>query len=199
MIKSGIYKILNTINKKVYIGSTFYIPGRLGSHRFHLRNNSHHNIYLQKSWNKYGEFAFEFVVLEYVEKDKLIEREQYWIDTSNCCDSKFGYNLMPNARSSLGRVFTPESKAKMSAWQIGRKMSDEAKAKMSLAKKGKPSILKGRKASAETVTKMKLSAIGKKKSENTKKKIKESALQLRNEFKHQVLTEHISAYLGMGA
>jgi hypothetical protein len=44
---------------------------------------------LQNAWNKYGEDNFYFSVLELVpDKDKLIEREQYWIDKLNACDRK---------------------------------------------------------------------------------------------------------------
>lgn len=49
---------------------------------------------MQKAWNKYGEDAFEFKIIEFCEVNKLNEREQYWIDYYKCNHSKYrqGYN-----------------------------------------------------------------------------------------------------------
>lgn len=49
-----IYKIINTINGKIYVGSAKYFAGRKGEHYSMLRNNKHSNKHLQNSYNKYG-------------------------------------------------------------------------------------------------------------------------------------------------
>lgn len=94
MTKSVVYAIKNNENSKMYIGSTVDFPKRKREHLNSLRNNKHHSIHLQKSWNKYGENAFVFIILEEV-KDvnalRIIERE--WIDKVNSLKSNFGYNV----------------------------------------------------------------------------------------------------------
>lgn len=96
--KSGIYCINNNNTNKKYIGSSINIQGRLMKHRSLLRNNKHENILLQNTWNKHSEKSFECYILEYVEKDLLQNREQFYIDNLNS-----GYNLMKDV-IRLGRT-----------------------------------------------------------------------------------------------
>jgi len=140
---SGIYSITNTKNHKQYIGSAVYIVHRWGSHRYYLRTNKHANKHLQAAWNKYGEDAFEFSVLELCEIPQLLAREQSYFDREHP-----EYNKAPVAGSQLGYKFDIAVIARMSAvrrgkykgaasWNYGRKASAEARLKMSLAKRGK--------------------------------------------------------------
>jgi len=87
----GIYKIENLVNGKVYIGSSCDIKKRWRDHKYQLRHNKHYNNYLQNSWNKYREDNFKFKIVE--ETKDLQIREQYWIDSLNSFNNKFGYNL----------------------------------------------------------------------------------------------------------
>lgn len=133
--KSGIYKIINTTNGKCYVGSAVNLPGRWASHRKNLRSKKH-NPKLQNAWNKYGEDAFEFLVIEFVDdKTKLIEREQYWIDTLDVV--KKGYNILPTAGSMLGYKASEESRKLQSRIRTGRKYSLETRAKQSASLKGR--------------------------------------------------------------
>lgn len=63
---TGIYKITNSINNKIYIGSAINIYRRFVTHNHLLRNNKHFNSHLQSSWNKYKSENFK----EYIEKWK---------------------------------------------------------------------------------------------------------------------------------
>ena len=63
MLKGGIYKITNTVNGKIYIGSAVDLSRRKRDHFWSLRKGTHCNAYLQKSFNKYGENNFSFEVL----------------------------------------------------------------------------------------------------------------------------------------
>ena len=63
-MESGIYKILNNINGKIYIGSTKNFNKRWVTHKYLLRLNKHENKHLQYAWNKYGEVHFEFIKVE---------------------------------------------------------------------------------------------------------------------------------------
>jgi bifunctional DNA-binding transcriptional regulator/antitoxin component of YhaV-PrlF toxin-antitoxin module len=118
---SGIYKITNIENKKVYIGSSINIWDRYKEHRKTLRRNKHHSKHLQKSWNKYGEDSFTFEVIEIVyDKDNLIEREQYWMDKYESYNDEKGYNINPNAGSQLGRKVPKENREKFKLSQKSR-------------------------------------------------------------------------------
>lgn len=79
--KSGIYQIRNIINNKFYIGSTKNILRRKYEHIYDLRTMNHHNVRLQRAFNKYGKENFIFEIIEFIEdKDELLKVEQYWID-----------------------------------------------------------------------------------------------------------------------
>lgn len=133
---SGIYKIINIAKDKIYIGSAIDLKSRKWLHWNSLKNNIHHNSYLQNSWNKYGEYCFIFNVLEYCSENKLIEREQYWIDLTNCCDPKIGYNILKKARSPIGYKHTEEAKLKLSLAHKGKPKSEEHKRKIGLLRIG---------------------------------------------------------------
>lgn len=51
---SGIYKITNIQNSKVYIGESEDIPRRWIEHLTELVTNKHYNYKLQEDFNKYG-------------------------------------------------------------------------------------------------------------------------------------------------
>ena len=113
--KSGIYCFRNKINGKRYVGSgSSTIRSRFLDHRFRLRTNIHGNQYLQNAWNKYGEEAFEFDVLERVKPTLCVIREQYWIDRFQSANPRYGYNICPTAGSRLGVKLSPETCAEFS-------------------------------------------------------------------------------------
>ncbi len=107
---SCIYKIINVINNNYYIGSTVDFKNRKRQHLWELNNNIHDNKHLQASFNKYGKEAFSFEIIECVlDINKLIEREQYYIDSL-----KPQYNIRKIAESNFGYRHSEESKKKMS-------------------------------------------------------------------------------------
>lgn len=81
-ITAGIYAIKNTLNNKMYIGSTACFKNRWRRHRQCLRGNYHHSPHLQRSYNKLGESRFVFIVLEECEniRETLILLEQKYMD-----------------------------------------------------------------------------------------------------------------------
>jgi group I intron endonuclease len=131
---SGIYQIRNLINGKIYIGSAINLKVRKYNHFYDLKNNKHHNIKLQRSYNKYGLDNFSFEILEYIEnKSKLIEREQFYFDTI-----KPHFNISPTAGSTLGVKCSDELKMKLSLSQKGNKtLSEEHKKRISLLNTGR--------------------------------------------------------------
>ena len=75
-----IYKIVNTVNGKFYVGSTTNTRERFRTHRKRLRAGRHHCPHLQAAWNKYGEKSFVFVVIETVaDNQSLQDAEDKWL------------------------------------------------------------------------------------------------------------------------
>lgn len=76
----GIYQIRNKITGGRYIGQSVDVESRLNAnHKKDLRLNRHSNILLQNSYNKHGEDAFAFELIEECSKSELNEREICWI------------------------------------------------------------------------------------------------------------------------
>jgi group I intron endonuclease len=165
MAISGIYSITNKNNGNKYIGSAVHIKHRWNCHISDLNKNKHHSIYLQRAWDKYGADCFEFSVIEYCEKDKLIEREQFFIDIF--CPT---YNILPTAGSCLGMKHSDEAKKKNALAHMGNSYavlymrSDEARKKFS-------AIHKGKIVSEETRKKISLAHKGHIASDETKEKM----------------------------
>ena len=130
---TGIYKISSTCKPNhIYIGSAMNIGVRWNRHLGLLRSGKHHSCILQNHFSKYGEPDLQFSVLVECDKGKLIELEQYFINSYNPC-----FNICKIAGSSLGRKHTIESKAKMSKSAtgntnaLGHIVSDESRKLMS--------------------------------------------------------------------
>lgn len=104
--KIGIYLWFNNLTKDFYIGSSINLSRRLLSYfnKSYLIHPKNKNIIICKSLNKYSHNNISLVIIEYCDKDKLIEREQYWID-----NLKPTYNVLNIAYSSIGYKHTEES------------------------------------------------------------------------------------------
>lgn len=89
---SGIYKIVNKVNNKYYVGRSKNIQKRFRGHVKLLNNNTHHNSHLQNSWNKHSNNDFEFTIVEEVPKELLMEVEQKYLDIAKTEQNKC-YNL----------------------------------------------------------------------------------------------------------
>lgn len=76
----GIYRIRNLIDGKCYYGSSKNVEKRWKKHKNDLTNNRHHNIKLQRAWNKYSEKQFIFEIVEICDIDKLLIIEQKYLD-----------------------------------------------------------------------------------------------------------------------
>lgn len=76
---SGVYKITCLKNGMIYIGSSKNVKTRISNHKYSLRNNLHHNFYLQEDYNIYGLENFKFEILKTCENNYL-ELEQKYLD-----------------------------------------------------------------------------------------------------------------------
>jgi group I intron endonuclease len=128
--RSGIYAITHLLSGRRYVGSAVRLVGRFKDHLYMLRKGNHHCRYLQNAWNKYGSGAFRFSVLERCSESDLIEREQYWID-STPSGTLFNHALV--AGSVLGIKRSEETKRKLSESRRGMKFTDSHRAAISAA------------------------------------------------------------------
>jgi len=133
----GIYKIENIKNGKLYIGQSKNIRKRLYEHKRTLNCGNHKNTYLQRSWNKYGEKSFSFIIIEECDKLELSEKEIIYIAMYKSNVSSFGYNLT-NGGESGERSF--EVGLKISNSLKGKKLSLEHRKTLSRIRYDKPNI-----------------------------------------------------------
>lgn len=140
----GVYAIINKINGKRYVGSSVDIKKRWRKHKYLLKNNNHSSSYLQNSWIKYSEKNFEFVILEECAINKIIEKEQHFLDLYKSYERNNGYNNRTIAERNVGLFHSEETKKKIGLAGIGNKyaagykMTNEHKKIISNANKNKP-------------------------------------------------------------
>lgn len=148
---SGIYSILNKINGKIYVGQSVNPSKRGTDHRCKLNNNTHINPHLQKAWNKYGESAFEFNILEYCSEEDLNDNESWWVDYFNSTDRDEGYNIESGGKSNytvseetrekfIGKNNPMYGKSGELSPRFGKKLSDETKQKIRESRFGTSAI-----------------------------------------------------------
>jgi group I intron endonuclease len=142
----GIYKIINVVNNKFYVGSAVNFSRRKTRHFSELRNNKHNNKHLQAAWNKYGEAAFIFAVIKNVEnKEELLEAENVWLREH--VGKEYCYNIGVNATAPMlgkikelsptwGMKHTNEAKTRIITSLTNRIQSEETKAKRRATMKG---------------------------------------------------------------
>lgn len=171
-----VYWIRNRTNGKFYVGSTTQRYVRWRTHKKKLRAGTHHCRHLQAAWNKYGEKAFEFSVVEVVLDVALLEAaEDRWLSEHvgkpHCYNSGRSSSAPMRGRCgpehpNYGKPMSGEQKQKLRdaaarQWgradpRTGRKHSEETKRKISA--KVQVAIAEGRGGrfipSEETRTKM---------------------------------------------
>ena len=177
MKTSGIYKIVNKVNGRYYVGSSRDIHSRWIKHQKELTNRTHHNSHLTNAWHKYGRDSFEITLLEEVPIDKLYEAEQVYLDICAANPSEaYNANYAPDggrpseesirkiSQKLKGRVFTEEHKRKIGQAMVGRPYSQETREKI-----GRYSATRVH--SAETRRKIGVASLGHKLSDEVKARI----------------------------
>lgn len=111
---SGIYKITNLINNKVYVGKTNNFYKRYYCYKSAIKRQDINKInqYFLNSINKYGSDNFEFSIIEFCNIEDLKSRELYWIKKLKSTNRVFGYNLRID--SSTKMVTHPRTSLKIS-------------------------------------------------------------------------------------
>lgn len=161
IVTQVIYKIINLVNDKFYVGSTTNKTVRFRQHRKQLRGNRHHCKHLQASWNKYGEAKFDFKVIEQVpDTESLQAAEDRYLKKhfgKPYCYNSGAAALAPwrgvygKDHPSFGKPVTDAQKQAISATlkayyaesyfnhpRVGKTHSDATKAKIGASKKANP-------------------------------------------------------------
>ena len=123
---TGIYKITNLVNGKVYIGASKNIEKRWCAHR-----NGHSD--LAKEFQTFGLDNFKFEILLECPEDMLCQWERDMICLYDADDPEKGYNSKNDRPYSLKNSEANKGKP---AWNRGIPCSDETRGKMSESHKG---------------------------------------------------------------
>lgn len=116
---SGIYTITNLVNKKIYVGLTSNFFTRNKCHFKHLKNGTHDNEHLQRSYDKYGKHKFLFEILVDCPIEFLYSEEHYWCNLLRVHEDKYGYNIRSTHPQGIPRMLDV-SKQKISKANIGK-------------------------------------------------------------------------------
>ena len=187
---TGIYKITNLVNSKVYIGASKNIEKRWSEHRGSVKSPIHSEL------EALGEENFKFEILLECPEDMLAQWERDMICLYDADDPEKGYNDKNDRPYSLkrneslrGRKLSEETRRKMSetlkghkAWNKGHRHTEETKRKMSEANKG-------HKLSEETKRKMSEVKRGHVTSDETRRKMSEAKKGLKG-HKHTEESKH---------
>ena len=134
MRAAGVYEIRNTLDGKVYIGSSVHVGKRIAAHRCALKRGDHSSAHLQAAWNKHGAESFVFRPLLLCAEKDLLFYEQRLIDGFKANDPARGYNKRPVVASNAGMKLSEGHKRKIAAsvprgeahMYFGKRLSDAA-------------------------------------------------------------------------
>lgn len=100
---SGIYKIINKIDNRYYLGSSQNIERRWIRHKYDLKRQKHNNIFLQRAYNKYGSDAFYLEIIN-ICQGEIKKIEQDYLDKLD----DFAYNLSKFANGGDMITYHPD-------------------------------------------------------------------------------------------
>lgn len=170
--KSGVYRITNKENGKVYYGSSKNLRQRWSAHKSKMRSGKHENPGIKADAMIYGEKAFEFQVLCYCPEFLMSTYESALLDQNlaedcyNRADGRGSFAYSEESKRKMseaqrgennpnwGKARSEETKRKMSEANKGKTHTEESRAKMSEAKKGENNPMYGKKRTEEHRRKM---------------------------------------------
>jgi len=126
--QTGVY-CWSLVTGKLYVGGAFEdFDKRRRLHETQLRCRRHPNRHLTFAWHKYGENAFQFLILERCPKEEVEKKEQEWLDWLWTLGPGARYNLCPTSESVKGLKLNEEQREKRrQAGKIGGRGGREAK------------------------------------------------------------------------
>ena len=164
---SAIYKLINLINHKIYIGQAKNLAKRLVHHKYDYKPT----MLINRAIRKYGWDNFLIEIIEKINVKGLDKKEKFWINFYKSCNINIGYNLLSEGKTwrnfkhskktkkkmsevkknyyknhcnpMFGKHHKKETKRKISETRIrkGIKLSPEIIKQIALKRKGKPLLL----------------------------------------------------------
>lgn len=164
-----IYAFVNKINDRVYIGQSVQPETRLRQHKKALREKTHHCTFFQNAWEKYGEPAFDHLLIgAYETREEANDAERFFIGwyrelglvyNSAHGGSESGHRCKyrirtkehsENIAKGVAAAWTPERRAEQAERKRGNKNfegrthSEEAKEKNRQSKLGENNPMYGK-------------------------------------------------------
>ena len=106
---TGIYKIENKINGKIYIGQSINIERRWSEHCRKSKKSL-----ISKAISEFGRQNFSFQILEECKKEELNEKESFYIFKLNSV-VPYGYNVREENNSIYGSIYNSYDKEVLSS------------------------------------------------------------------------------------
>ena len=127
---SGIYKLTNRLNGKIYIGKTVDYERRMNEYRNRKSTEKSSRYKIMKIIDKYGFENFDCELIHECDEDDLDYYEMYYINYFKSYMKKYGYNS--SHKKSDGKIgLNRTTKALMRKSHIGLKETSDTKRKKS--------------------------------------------------------------------
>ncbi len=173
-----VYKAINKINGKIYIGKTFGSLDR----RLYMHCRSKNGIF-SKALRKYGVQSFELAIIDTAGSNAVLsEKEIYWIAYYQC-KVPGGYNLTDGGEGMRGHRPSESTRKKMSESSKGKNMGERN------GMFGKPSHRRGISLSEITKQKIRIKMSGENNPNFGRRKSEETKEKLRNALKGRVFSQ----------
>lgn len=140
---SGIYIIINSVNGNTYVGSSANVIKRVWAHLSRKKGSQ----IVAAAIAKHGIDKFYPFLLERDERDRLPERESYWISIFR---PEYNATLLT---ATGGRIVSEQQREKLRRAQTGKKLTPENRQSIRVA-------LIGRNVSEETRSKIRVKLLG---------------------------------------
>lgn len=148
-----IYKIINDINEKVYVGKTqFSLEKRFQEHCRDCQKNFSEKRPLYSAMRKYGVEHFHIELIE--ETDQPEEREIYWIEQLNTYKNRYNATKGGDGRSFLDEnLIVQNYKKYQNVTEVAKKLSCDNRSVSFVLKKKNVSVKSGAEVTAEKASK----------------------------------------------
>lgn len=159
IVQQGVYLLTHIETGKIYVGSTGDLYERIHQHACSLLGKRHKNRNLQECFNSSKSFSLTFIETKWNDVGARFDIEQQWIDKllptgkllNICLNSRMpwlGLKRPPSvsiavSKANRERIFSQETREKMSNSRRGKKASPESILKRMASSPKDPIVING--------------------------------------------------------